>query len=238
MTRPSICDLNKGWLYYMPTLTPNPQSYAISIHNQQEFNSAVEYLKQIGFKQKEGNDKEYRDGYTKYAALNDHLEIFGSDGSFVKWRNLPIYQWADLLKGKDPEMETKKFEVGDLVKIEDGSYSLLLDAGGLTHLPGAFCNQTSWVVKCVDKKWPIDYNYSTTPAEFKQNDLLVSDINNVNRFLFINSRLCTLLQRFEKPIMIGKDKVVFNKDGSITVGCTNVDNETLQKIIKKIGVAL
>lgn len=39
---------------------------------------------------------------------------------------------------------------------------------------------------------------------------------------------------YEDPIMISGHKVLFNQDGSLTIGCTTVDKKTVDRIIDKV----
>lgn len=219
-----LADLLKKEKKMSETYTCN---YAIEVVNQQEFNSAVKYFERMGYRKCDSCS--YGIYGTKYVVINQSHKIDGSNGAYVIGENLSICKLPDLLKGKDPEMK-KTLKAGDIVTIHDWSWNInIVDGQRKCVLGRADLDSKKWkVIECGAHAWPIDGS-STVPN--RTNNMVCCAVDNTSDILFISSEYANL---WEEPIRIGGNEVKFFSDGSIKVGCTSVDNTTVNKIINRI----
>lgn len=69
-----------------------------------------------------------------------------------------------------------------------------------------------------------------TDQRSMKNDYIAED----HEFGDFEKFLTTDKYRYEEPIMVAGHNVIFNKDGSLTIGCTTVKKEIVDKIVKKV----
>lgn len=200
---------------------------AIRVHNRAENDAAVEYFKSQGYVVSENyKHYPYKTGVDKYVCITDRKDIINSTGPYAE---------LDCNIISLPIKEKQVLKVGDLVGVMDGSWNICINNGVVMKMIGNNTKLYTWkVISVGEYVWPINgIIYSNMPeySKYKTNDIVLVDVNNPAVILITNSD-------FVRPkvdeIKIGGEVVKFNPDGSLKVGCTTVDKDTIHKIINKV----
>jgi len=208
---------------------PKLKPLAIGVANKDESDAAIKYFKSLGYKESDCIKKyPYMMGYDRYTCIGYNGTIEHSTGVYAEAN-------CDIISLPKSEVKTENkmsFKVGDIVRITDGSWCLGIKDGVFIRPNGTELSSATWKILSIGGyKWPINGPGPCSMKDFTNNDTVLVNVNNPAHILITNS---ALLKDGNQITIQGKE-VVVKSDGSLQIGCTLVDTETVQKIIKKIG---
>lgn len=202
------------------------KGYAIRVYNEDEAKQAIAAFKNAGYDFDKCSSV-YRSEYDKYVIVGNTGQIEYSVGYYAESSSCTI-----LNSIKDIPMKCR-LAVGDIVKIKDWSWTFAFRNGkAYDHSQQDLL--LDFRVMSIGENWPINSAIEPTQEIYRQNDMLLVAVNDSSFIVVANSKF----KQYEKywkepPIKIGNNEVVVNPGKSIQVGCTIVDAETVNKILKE-----
>ena len=83
-------------------------------------------------------------------------------------------------------------KVGDLVKLNDGSYNMSLVKGELEHIHEMYHHHRCYRVLGLSGMYPTDRSHALS-GNTSQNDLMLVDVNDTDFVLFTQERFCNIV---------------------------------------------
>jgi hypothetical protein len=206
----------------------------IRVHNEAEFNAAVKYFTDQGFKPCDYQSMNYTNAIQS-CRTPENLHVILD--------NLHLIGWESVEFGlKDMELITlnEGLKKGDIVNVWDSSWSVMIcdcekyPNKEIKHFHANYPVYSTWEVVEIGGPYPINIPnlLKTTEQELGSNNLMLRS-KDKTYWLFTRTKFVHIVKQ-EPPITIQGNEVKFNSDGSIDVGCTHIDKSTLDKIAKNL----
>ena len=96
-------------------------------------------------------------------------------------------------------------KINDIVKLEDGSYNMLLTKGTLEHSWGIFHQHRRYRVLDVSGAYPTNRIHAVTP---ETNDTMLVDVDDLDFVLFTQEQFCNVVTPAPEKLLPGQTEVV------------------------------
>lgn len=203
------------------------KGYAIRVHNQDEADQAVKAFEDAGYKR--NNSFNYillpHDKYVIVSHCGHHIEF--SLGSYAKSPACTILKSINDIPRLYKQTTLK---VGDSVKVKDLSWAFCFRNGkGYSPRKEDLIGR-KFIVMTIGQDWPISTVCVPIEPQYRKNDMVLVAADDNSFIIVTNSNFPEYNKRV---IKVGEHEVKIEKGKNIKVGCTTIDKETVDAIIRE-----